>query len=163
MVAAAYAGRTEPPSPTQLTYQGIAPAAPDPSHPTTIVSIGGGYAVDVDRSALAWRVDVTGAAGQPLAQHWVEARDGEVRFEAACFDGMTEAALVTQSQGLPGATLVPSSVPGTWITFASADNAGAVRILSIAGRGCVAIVEGPPAQLDAARGDAFLTSLRANP
>ncbi len=162
VVAAARDARPAPQGVRTVTYQPLGPPSFPPSPHATIVSTTGGFAVDIGAGAVAKRIDVRQPNGTVLSQHWIELQDGDTQFQAACIDGQTEATLVANFSSM-GATADASKLPGHWMHVDNQGSPDRMRILSIAGRGCVASAEGPAGDVSPARVEAFLASLRASP
>ncbi len=154
-IAKEHARRPEPSSDVRTTYQGVDGTTLGPAR---IVSTTGKFSVELTPGALAKRVEL--APG--IVQHWIELQDGEARFEAACFDGVSDASVVAQLRGT-GAIPTDMGEPGTWLALDRDGRASRIRVLPIAGRACFAALEGPAASFSFDRADAFLRSLRAEP
>ena len=154
-IAAEHARRPEPSSNIRTTYQGVGAAKPGRAR---IVSTTGKFSVELNPAALVKRVEI--APG--VVQHWIELQEGDARFEAACMDGVTDVSIVSQ---LRGAGAIPTDMgePGTWLALDRDGRATRIRVLPIAGRACLASLEGPAASYSFDRADAFLRSLRAEP
>ncbi|MCP4445051.1 MAG: hypothetical protein GY811_06860 [Myxococcales bacterium] len=160
VIAAEYGKRGESASSRRVTYQGLGRAALDLSKLETVVSTTGKFSVELGPGGLASRVELDQPDGSTSVQHRIELQHGDSRFEAVCLDGQTEEALAAQFMQM-GLVAEESEQAGRWLVLNNPDKHVRMRVLSIAGRGCVASVEGPAGQVPPARIESFLVSLRA--
>jgi hypothetical protein len=159
-IAAEHARRPERTPLVRTTYEGVGSMWAAASR--RIVSSTGGFSVDLGPGALVKRVEY-GPVGSPAeVHHKIELQEGAMRYEATCFDGFSEPALLEQLASR-GAESLERAHPGTWLSIDRDGMSARMRILEVGGRACLALAEGPAPAFPAARVDAFLESLRAAP
>ncbi len=145
----------------KVTYQGIPPPPPLLTRSMPQRSPTGGFVVDAPPWLLVKRVDGARVDGAPDSAHWVEGRIGGVVMESMCSDAVTADELDARVSGLASARPLRADESGRWYTLDDGAHRGRMRITTIAGRGCVASIEGPAAELPAALLESFPRSLRA--
>ncbi len=114
-------------------------------------------------NAIAKRVEMLTTDGRRVVQHLISAQIGDVLFEVICMDGVTVEQLTASIGGLDGMEALPSDAAGTWFGTSTGERRARIRITTIAGRACMASVEGATAQVPDALLQLVAQSLRAAP
>jgi hypothetical protein len=164
VVASQHDAREATPSASRVTYEGLESAGLTPRPPfQPVVSTTGGFSVEIGPVALIKRVDTRRPDGRVVSQHWIEAKHGEVDFQAMCLDDRSEADLIESFARVPGSVAERPQLPGTWFRIEAPQREGRIRITTVGQRGCLASVEGPRGQVPTALVEPFLLSLRPAP
>ena len=163
VIATEFAARPPAPGPVRTIYEAFGAPTFETSPTLVAVSHTGEFSVAMGALALIARVATTQADGRVTVMHRIAYEIGGTTFSAICMNGVTAQQWLTAFGQQPGACTVMSTLPGAWLTIATAELFGAFRFLDVGSRGCLASVEGPPGAVPPGTIDAFLGSLRAYP